>query len=204
MNRVFQILARSGVGLFTVFPLPLFCIVQGFRGTCLMCPFGYGDRLILSSCPAVYLCVCMCSLHVPQSALGGQPEPVGRKLSDNECNSKLREVFGFPLCKILEESAAQALHIFSNRSCFIKRRRAVSAGWGFVGFPFGPEPDAPQAPKLAAFGRVILEPTVAGFVGAQRYWLRRRTISFSRRRQFDTYGFEIRPGSCEQKVRAPG
>eukprot|EP00959_Pyramimonas_sp_CCMP1952_P065173 1360506-Pyramimonas_sp.AAC.1 len=85
------------------------------------------------------------------------PKPIGWTVADDQYSGKVREQLGLEPLPVPGQGPPLALHIYTDGSCVSKRRRTISAGWGFVAFDFGTVPCSEQEPLLTAFGPVILD-----------------------------------------------
>jgi hypothetical protein len=75
-----------------------------------------------------------------QSSETRASKPVGWKPHDPGYNDLVRQRLGLPSMGDALSTPSEAIHLFTDGSCILKRRKAVTAGWGFVLFPHGPTP----------------------------------------------------------------
>ena len=95
-------------------------------------------------------------------------KPIGWKLRDDNYNDLVRVKLGIPAVLGSKAIPSDAFHLFTDGSCIVKRRKPVSAGWGFVLFAFGGVPASGESSILEAFGPVIVEKAASNFIGATR------------------------------------
>lgn len=94
-------------------------------------------------------------------------KPIGWRCTDAGYNNIVRTSLNLPTASFCTEPPSSAYHVYTDGSCYMKRRKVVSAGWGFVTFPFGEEPSDTDMPELEAFGPVVVDQTSVNYLGAR-------------------------------------
>ena len=94
-------------------------------------------------------------------------KPIRWTLTDESCNHQIGHVFGMPAV-IKEVMPENAYHAYSDGSCIYKRRRPISASWGFAVFPHGCEPTMHDQPIQKAYGPVV-DKQHPMFIGSERW-----------------------------------